>query len=142
MAGFECITAPIRPSPICIHASTAAARQPRRQRPWVPRVEAWMESALSAAQRGLSRTPRNHWETVLRIPDRPGAQKEFHPVLLEEHSRMAALVVALLFYFCRRSAERFLWRFAGTRQSVGLVAGLPPDWRVPANRQRKRSALR
>ena len=57
--------------------------------------------------------------------DRSGAEEELHSVLLEEHSRMAALVVALLLHFCRRGAEVLLRRFAGARQLCGIVAGVP-----------------
>jgi GT2 family glycosyltransferase len=71
---------------------------------------------------------------------RPGSQKEFHPLLLEKHSRMAALVVPLLFHLCRRRAERLLRRFAGTEQSSGPMAGVSPTaWSAPVTRSRPRA---
>ncbi len=101
----------------------APALLSRRHRPRLSSVEARLEGPLPAAQRRLPRTSRYHRKAVLAATDRPGPQEEFHPVLLEKHSRMAASLVPFLFHFRRRGAQRVLWRFAGAGQPRRTMAG-------------------
>ncbi len=56
----------------------------------IPGVEAGLEGALSAAQRGVSRASRDHRKAVFRRANRSGAEEEFRAVLLEEYPRVAA----------------------------------------------------
>src|SRR5437899_640664 len=65
------------------------------------RLEARLESALSAAQRGLSRAPRHHWQAIHRRADPGRAPEEPGALLLEEHSRVAAPGIAFLLYLGR-----------------------------------------
>ena len=56
--------------------------------------------------------------------DPGGAQEEFHPVLLEEHSRVAAAGLAFLLHLCGRDAERDVRR---RRRSAPISPG---SWRA------------
>ena len=60
-----------------------------------------------------------------RGADPGGPQEELHPVLLEEHPRVAAAGVALLLHLGRGAGDGGVRRRAGARQPAGHVAGVP-----------------
>ncbi len=137
-----------RPSPVRIRAFTAAAVPARsigesfwswadstscsRRFIWkTPISDTWRGSAagrcsISRAAWCITSIAGTIGKTLYASANRSGSQEELHPVLLEEHSRVAAPVVALLLHFGRRGVERVFRRFAGARQSAGRVAGVSP----------------
>ena len=59
-----------------------------------------------------------------RGADPGGAQEELHPVLLEEHPRVAAAGLTFLLHLCGCAGERGVRRRARPREPGGAVAGL------------------
>src|SRR5580692_3172637 len=84
-----------------------------RHRRRIHGLEAGLESALSAAQRGVSRASGHHWKTLHSGPYRPGAEEEFRAFLLEEHPRMAAVGIALLLRLRGRGGDGVVRPFTG-----------------------------
>ena len=59
-------------------------------------LEAWLEGAISAEERRISRASRNHRKEVLASLYRVHPEEEFRSLLLEEYSRMAETTAAIL----------------------------------------------
>ena len=97
-----------------------------RHRPWISGVEAGLESALSAEERGVSRASRDDRKAVLCWGNRSGAEEEFRAVLLEEHPRVAPAWIALLLRLRGRGGDGAVRRFTGAREFRGIVEGTPP----------------
>ena len=104
---------------------SAGALLPGRHRPRLHGLEARLEGALPAAQRGISRAPRHHRQEVHPGADPGRPEEELRSVLLEEYSRMAAPGVALLLRVGRRGSGRDVRRRPAAPEPRRALAGLP-----------------
>src|SRR5207248_565050 len=98
----------------------------RGHRPGVYGVEARMEGGLPAGERRVPRAPRDNRQEIFSGVHPVGSQEELHPVLLEEHSRMAAAGQSFFLRVGGRRAGRYFRGRTATPQSGGDLAGVPP----------------
>ena len=104
----------------------AGALLPGRHRPGLPGLEARLEGALPAAQRGLARAPRHHRQALPRRRNPGRAEEELPALLLEEYPRIAAPGFAFRLHLGGRPAGGDLRRRSAAAQRGGPVARLPP----------------
>ena len=100
----------------------SASVLPGRYRPRLPGLEAWLEGAISAAQRRISRASRNHRQEVFTALHRVHPEEELRSVLLEEYPRMAKASEPFRRVMGRRSRQQRHGRFAGAHKSCWTLA--------------------
>ena len=76
--------------------SSLPAVLPGGHRSWLSRVEARVESTVSARKHRLPRTSRDDWKAIQRFVYPGRSEEELRTVCLEEHTRVATARFAFL----------------------------------------------